>query len=135
MTRIESDIAEINNSPEKIYTFLSDMNNFGKLMPEQVINWKSTEDTCSFTIKGMTDLSMRISEKTPFSKVEIIPGEKAPFQFSLSINIQNPKENITIAQIIFNAELNAMMEMLARKPLQNFVNMLAAKLKELGDNL
>ena len=135
MTRIESNIAEINNSPEKVYNFLSDLNNLEKLMPEQVINWKSTEDTCSFTIKGMTDLSMKISEKTPFSKVEIVPGEKAPFNFSLIINLQNPKENLTIAQIIFDAELNAMMEMLARKPLQNFVNMLAAKLKELGDKL
>ena len=28
-------------------------------MPEQVIDWKSTEDSCSFTIKGMTDLTMR----------------------------------------------------------------------------
>lgn len=135
MTRIESNIAEINNSPEKVYNFLSDLNNLEKLMPEQVINWKSTEDTCSFTIKGMTDLSMKISEKTPFSKVEIVPGEKAPFNFSLIINLQNPKENRTIAQIIFDAELNAMMEMLARKPLQNFVNMLAAKLKELSDKL
>lgn len=135
MTRIESNIAEINNSPEKVYSFLSDLNNLEKLMPEQVINWKSTEDTCSFTIKGMTDLSMKISEKTPFSKVEIVPGEKAPFNFSLIINLQNPKENLCVAQIIFDAELNAMMEMLARKPLQNFVNMLAAKLKELGDKL
>jgi len=135
LTRIESNIAEINNSPEKVYSFLSDLNNLEKLMPEQVINWKSTEDTCSFTIKGMTDLSMKISEKTPFSKVEIVPGEKAPFNFSLIINLQNPKENLCVAQIIFDAELNAMMEMLARKPLQNFVNMLAAKLKELGDKL
>jgi len=135
LTRIESDIAEINNSPQKVYNFLSDMNNFGKLMPEQVINWKSTEDTCSFTIKGMTDLSMKISEKNPYSKVIIIPGEKAPFNFSLIINLQNPKENLTVAQLIFDAELNAMMEMLARKPLHNFINMLAAKLKELGDNL
>ena len=135
MSRIESNIAEINNSPEKVFNFLSDMNNFGKLMPEQVINWKSTVDNCSFTIKGMTDLSMKISEKTPNTKVVYIPDGKVPFNFSLNINLQNPKENLCIAQIIFDAELNAMMEMLASKPLQNFVNMLAAKLKELGDKL
>jgi len=135
LSRIESNIAEINNSPEKVFNFLSDMNNFGKLMPEQVINWKSTVDNCSFTIKGMTDLSMKISEKTPNTKVVYIPDGKVPFNFSLNINLQNPKENLCIAQIIFDAELNAMMEMLASKPLQNFVNMLAAKLKELGDKL
>ena len=111
-------------------------------MPEQVINWKSTEDSCSFTIKGMTDLSMRIYEKTPNSKIVIIPGEKAPFNFSLicQLNIvpayrMEAIVTHTNAQIIFNAELNTVMEMLAKNPFQNFVNMLVAKLKELGDKL
>ncbi len=142
MTRIESNFAEINNTPEKVYDFLSNLNNFEKLMPEQVINWKSTEDSCSFTIKGMTDLSMRIYEKTPNSKIVIIPGEKAPFNFSLicQLNIvpayrMEAIVTHTNAQIIFNAELNTVMEMLAKNPFQNFVNMLVAKLKELGDKL
>ncbi len=135
MTHIESDIAEIKNSPEKVYNFLSNLNNFKMLMPEQVINWKSTEDSCSFTIKGMTGLSMKISEKVPYSKINIIQGEKTQFNFNLIFQLQEPETNLTFAQIIFNAELNAMMEMLAGKPLQNFVNMLASKLKELGDKL
>jgi hypothetical protein len=135
LTKLESNIAEINNSSEKIFHFLSDLNNFEKLMPEQVINWKSDKDSCSFTIKGMTDLSLRISDKTPNSKIIIIPGEKAPFDFSLICQLNEPKANLTIAQIIFNAELSTMMEMLAKNPLQNFVNMLASKLKELGDKL
>jgi len=58
MTRIESEMQTINSSIETVFNFLSNFNNFEKLMPEQIINWKSTEDTCSFTIKGMTDLSM-----------------------------------------------------------------------------
>ncbi|MFA4852181.1 MAG: hypothetical protein WC599_06650 [Bacteroidales bacterium] len=135
MTLIESNIAEIKNSQEKVFNFLSNLNNFKKLMPEQVINWKSTEDSCSFTIKGMTGLSMKISEKVPYSKINIIQGEKTQFNFNLIFQLQEPKTNQTFAQIIFNAELNAMMEMLAGKPLQNFVNMLASKLKELGDKL
>ena len=135
MTRIESNKAEINNSSEKVYAFLSNMNNFGKLMPEQVINWKSDEDSCSFTIKGMTDLSMKISEKTPSSKIVIVPNGKTPFGFNLIMQFQETKEHCTIAQIIFEADLNPMMQMLAKNPLQNFVNMLASKLKELGDNL
>jgi len=134
MSRIESNIVEIKNSPERIYSFLSNLNNFEKLMPEQVINWKSTEDSCSYTIKGMADISMQIAEKEPFSKIIIISGEKAPFGFSLECCMQDTRDTMTSAQIIFNAELSAMMEMLARKPLQNFVNMLASKLKELGDS-
>ncbi len=100
-----------------------------------MINWKSTEDSCSFTIKGMTDLSMKISEKVLYSKINIIPGEKTLFNFNLICQLQETKTNLTFAQIIFSAELNAMMEMLTGKPLQNFVNMLASKLKELCDKL
>ncbi len=135
MTRIESNIVEINNTAEKVYNFLSDLNNFEKLMPEQVINWKSDENSCSFTIKGMTDLSMKISEKTPNTRIIIIPGAKPPFDFSLIIQIKELKDNLINAQIIFDAELNMMLQMLAKTPLQNFVNLLVDKLKELGEKL
>ena len=111
------------------------MNNFGKLMPEQVINWKSTEDSCSFTIKGMTDLSMRISVKTPNSKIIITPGDNPPFSFSLICQLQEEQKDETKAQILFDAELSMMMELLAKNPLQNFINLLVEKLKELGDKL
>jgi carbon monoxide dehydrogenase subunit G len=135
LTKLESNIAEINNSTEKVFNFLSNLNNFEKLMPEQVINWKSTEDSCSFTIKGMTDLSLRISEKFPFTKIIIIPGDNPPFGFSLVCQLEEKKPGQTFAQIVFNAELSMMLEMIAKSPLQNFINMLVAKLKELGDKL
>ena len=135
MTTLESNAVEINNTQEKIFNFLSNLNNFEKLMPEQVINWKSTEDSCSFVIKGMTDLSLKISEKIPFSKIIIIPGEDPPFNFSLICKIDEKSTDQTIAQIIFSAELSMMMEMLAKSPLQNFINMLVSKLKEIGDKL
>ena len=46
MTRIESDKVTVNKTSEEIYTFLSNFNNFQKLMPEQVTNWQSTEEDC-----------------------------------------------------------------------------------------
>jgi hypothetical protein len=134
MTRIESDAVLINKSPEKVFGFLSDMNNFGKLMPEQVINWKSDKDSCSFTIKGMADLTLKIIERTPYSKILMESGDKAPIKFTMETEITKVKEDQSYGRIILNAELNAMMEMLAKNPLQNFVNMLAGKLKELENS-
>lgn len=135
MVKLESHIVEVKNSNQKVFTFLSNMNNFEKLMPEQVINWNSTETNCSFTIKGMTDLSLSISEKIPYSKIVIIPGDKAPFMFNLICLINENSTNNSTVQIVFQAELSTMMEMLAKNPLQNFVNVLASKLKEIGDRL
>ena len=56
MTRIESETATVQKSAEHIFNFLSNFNNFEKLMPEQVTNWQSTEEECSFTISGMASL-------------------------------------------------------------------------------
>ena len=45
--KIESDKSEINKPSSEVYNFLTDFNNFQKLMPPQVTNWKSTADECS----------------------------------------------------------------------------------------
>ncbi len=133
MTRIESEKVLINNSDKTIFYFLSNFNNFEKLMPEQVINWVSDEDSCSFTIKGMSQLGMRIKQKEPYSKIVIVADGKVPFQFEL-ICLQNfVGLEQTEAQLVFNADLNPMLKMMAKTPLENFVNLLVKKLKEMFD--
>jgi len=130
MKKIESEKLIIINSQEKIYHFLSNFNNFGKLMPDQIINWQSTETSCSFTIKGMTDLSMQIKEKIPFHTILITSFGKTPFDFELKCTFEALETNKTESQLIFYADLNPMLSMMASKPLQNFVNMLNTRLKQ-----
>jgi hypothetical protein len=131
MTEIKSDLLTINNSSVFIFNFLSNFDNFGKLMPEQVINWKSSGDQCSFTIKGMADLALRISAKTEFSKIVWSSEGKSPFDFTLTSVLQDKNENQTDAQIILQANLSPMLKMMALRPLTNFVNLLVNKLKEI----
>ena len=129
MTRIESEMQTINSSIETVFNFLSNFNNFEKLMPEQIINWKSTEDTCSFTIKGMTDLSMKIIKRTPFSEIVMASDGKAPFNYELIAILKTITKDTCRSQLVFNAELNAMLSMMVNKPLENFVNILNRSLK------
>ncbi len=131
MTEIGSEKVSIKSSEEKIYSFLSDFNNFGKLMPEQVINWQSTLETCSFSIKGMADLALKMDQKTDFSFISYISDGNKPFAFSLNSHIQNQDNNSSEVQIVLNAELNPMLKMMAQRPLQNFVNLLVQKLKDI----
>jgi len=120
----------INKPPEQIFNFLSNLNNFEKLMPEQIANWKATENSCSFTIQGMADIGMKIQEKIPYSKIVIVPDGKVPFEFELVCSLKNISSDKTETQLIFNADLNPVLSMMASKPLQNFVNILGGKLKE-----
>ncbi len=130
MTEIKSDLVSINKGSEFIFNFLSNFDNFGKLMPEQVINWKSSGESCSFTIKGMADLALKISDKTEFSEIIWSSDGKAPFDFTISSCLTKQNENLTDAQIILKADLSPMLKMMALRPLTNFVNLLVNKLRE-----
>jgi hypothetical protein len=131
MTRIESDKTPVNKSAAEIFNFLSNFNNFQKLMPEQVTNWQSTENECSFTIAGMATLGMKITEKRPNDFIRVEKNGSAPFDFTLECIIKEKDSSDCEVQLAFNADLNPMLKMMAVKPLTNFLNILTGKLKDL----
>ncbi|MFL5765701.1 MAG: hypothetical protein ACJ77K_17275 [Bacteroidia bacterium] len=129
--KIESEKVDIQNSAERIFSNLSDFNNFGKLMPPQVTNWQSTTDDCSFTINGMATIGMKIIEKTPFSKISITSNGKVPFEFKLFVLITEKDADNCVGQLVFESDMNPMVRMMVEKPLGNFFNLLAQKMKEI----
>lgn len=98
-------------------------------MPEQVTNWQSTENDCSFTISGMASIGMKIVDKTPNSLVKITSNGKVPFAFTLDIHLTENSPTQTTGQIIFESDLNPMMSMMVEKPLTKFFNLLANRMK------
>lgn len=130
-TKLESEIVQIDNSAQNIFNYLSDFRNFEKLMPPQVTNWQATPDECSFTINGMATIGMKIVEKTPNSKITISSNGKVPFEFTLLVLITETGANSCTGQLKFEAELNMMLKMMVEKPLGNFFNMLAQRMKEI----
>lgn len=130
MTEFKSTPVEISSRAESIFTFLDDFNNFEVLLPEQVTDWQATKDSCSFVIQGMANLKLLKGSKTEFNYISYISEGKKPFAFSLHFHIDENSENITKTQIIFKADLNPMLKMMASRPLQNLVNIIAEKLKE-----
>ncbi len=127
---ISSEKVTIERKAEDVFHFLADFTNFGHLMPEQVINYQATADTCSFEIKGLTSLSMKITERVEPSKVVIANDGKTPFAYTLVCLMEPAGDTQTQAQLVFNAELNAMMAMMVTTPLTNFVNILVNQLKK-----
>jgi carbon monoxide dehydrogenase subunit G len=130
MAEFKSNKVLINARPEKIFSFLADFNNFEKLLPEQVTNWQSTGKKCSFTIKGMADLAMYIAEKNEHSLIRYSSEGKSPFPFHMDSEFNETPDGKTETQVTINAKLNPMLKMMASRPLSNFVNILAEKLKE-----
>jgi len=134
MTDFKSELKNIKADDRQIFNFLCDFNNFEKLMPEQVIHWKSTQDSCSFTIKGMADLAMKIDKREEFQLVSYVSEGKSPFSFQLNFFISKQDAGSSTVSSVLQANLNPMIKMMASRPLQNFVNLLVDKLKELMDD-
>lgn len=134
MATLKSEQVAIQRSDGFVFGFLSDFNNFQKLMPPQVTDWRSDGESCSFNIQNMATLGMRFKSKTPDSHIFIQADGKVPFQFDLQCFISKIDEQSCMASLELNADLNPMMMMMAAKPLGNFINILAEKLKEICES-
>lgn len=130
-TRLESEKVEIPNSALNVFNYLSDFRNFEKLMPHQVTNWQSTAEECSFTLNGMATIGMKIIDKAAPSKITITSNGKAPFEFKLFVLLEEKDANNSVGQLVFESDLNPMLKMMVEKPLSNFFNVLAQKMKDI----
>jgi hypothetical protein len=133
MTEIKSHEVDIKRSCNSLFVFLSDLNNLQQLMPEQVSDWKSTATECSFQVKGLAKIALKIEETQPDNLIVYGSSEKMPFKFRLKVFLTEQSENLTKGSMAFEAELNPMMKMMVEKPLKNFITLLADKMPSLGE--
>ncbi len=134
MVKTESNKVVVKASAETLFQFLGNFNNFGKLMPPQVSNYQSTEHECSFNIQGMADIELYTIEKIQPTLIHIGARGKTPIPLEMKWNFTQLSDSETQAVLSLEAGLNPVMAMMAKAPLQNFVNMLADKLGEIADN-
>ncbi|MBW6497475.1 MAG: SRPBCC family protein [Bacteroidales bacterium] len=131
MAKFQSERVQIDAPEQEVFEFLSDFRNFKDLMPPQIVNWKADEQSCSFTIQGMAELSMRMINKKPHSNIHIAAEGNNPIDYTLDCFFEPDAGGKSYAEIVFDAELNPFLSMVASRPLQNLVNMLADKLQEI----
>lgn len=120
--KITSEHIIVNKPAGQVFDFLSDYNNYEKLMPEQVIKWESDERSGRFTIKDMSELGMRIEDAKPGEYVLLHSDGKVPFDFTLKVIIEEKGENLTDVFIEFAGKMSTMIAMMAKRPLTNLVN-------------
>jgi hypothetical protein len=131
MTSISSNKTMVNQLDSYVYSYLTDLERFRNSLPEQVTNYKVDGNRCSFTIQGMADLSLEITESIPTEKVVFSNANPKPFPFHLTFDLTALTDNSSQVVVTFNGDLNPMILMMAKGPLQTFVNMVAQKLAAL----
>jgi hypothetical protein len=133
MLKIESEKITLSKNTNIYIDFLSDLNNYKSLFPEDKISdWKSDNESCSLKIQNVYTLEI-IKESVLANSINLISGESSPFKFSLNINIQENKENICKAQIICNANVSPVLKMMIGKPLNELFNFMANQIEKAID--
>lgn len=121
---LESPIKTLEQSPETIYNFLMEIENFEKLMPENTKFEKISDTRFLFGLKGMPEIVLDLKEGIPHSKVILgAASDKIPFTLTAAIKELAPKK--TEVQLFFDGEFNAMMAMMVKGPITKFIDTLS----------
>lgn len=128
---LQSKTVTVNKSQEALFNFLKDVQNFEKIMPENISKFETLrEDAFVFALKGMPEIALEIKEETPASKLVLgAMSDKIPFTLTGNIEtISDEKSNITLD---FSGDFNPMMAMMVKGPLTKFLATLSDNLEQL----
>jgi carbon monoxide dehydrogenase subunit G len=128
---IETPKAQVSKSKEDTFNFLNELSNFRQLMPDNIDKFEVlNENRFLFALKGMPEIVLEKKEQTQFNKLVLgAASEKLPFTLTADIlEVDNEKSEVTLS---FTGEFNAMMAMMIKKPITNFINTLATNLEKI----
>ena len=128
---LESPKINIDKTPQEVFDFLGNVENFEKLMPENISKFEVLEEgKFLFALKGMPEIVLKLKESTPPNTVVLgAASDKLPF--TLTGNIQEIETGKSEAQLVFEGSFNPMMSMMIKGPIGKFVNTLAENMSNL----
>lgn len=130
MTNITADNLYFHAHVTDINRFMSDLQNFKDIMPEQVEDWNAKKEACSFSIKNLGKLGMQISKSDQKDSFKFESSEQSKVDFSLLFHYKRTGDQVNSGYFEIITEMNPLAEMMAKRPLTNFVNLLTKNLKQ-----
>ena len=128
---IETPKKTILKSNEEVYGFLSNIKNFEQLIPNNISKFEIlNKDRFVFTLKGMPEIMLQLQEQQPYSKV-VLGATNDKFSFTLTANIEATRENESGITFSFSGKFNAMMTMMIKTPITNFIKTLSENLNKI----
>ncbi len=135
MTSFLSEPRQIHATADTVTNFFGDIENFRSIMPEQIENWETDGQICMFTIKNLGRLAMQKGNFNEPHQYEFRSAPQSKVDFSLIFHLTDGKSGTYHGHFEILTEVNPLIEMMARRPLVNFVTILTENLqKRLGDS-
>ncbi|MEP2687655.1 SRPBCC family protein [Maribacter dokdonensis] len=128
---IETPKAQVAKSKKDTFNFLNELSNFRQLMPENIDKFEVlNENRFLFALKGMPEIVLEKKEQTPFEQI-ILGAASDKLPFTLTADIQEVDGQQSEVILSFKGEFNAMMAMMIKSPITNFINTLSTNLSKI----
>jgi len=130
MSKIESRTGVVKYGDEKVYSFISDFSNFSNLIPgDKISDWQADAEKCSFSIAGIGRAGLKYVEKEPFKLIKIKSDEGTPLNLTMWIQLKSIGENDTKVKVTLEPEVNSVMMMMIKSPLEKFLERLVTEME------
>jgi hypothetical protein len=130
LAEFSSNSFNIEASNESLVAFLSVPSNLLEILPQDRIeDWKTEGETCSFKIKGLSHISLKLLSKSDEQVVYANTSDK-PFPFKLNINAMDAGGAKASLNAAFDADVNSFMGMMLKKPLTAFLDSLGEAIEK-----
>lgn len=128
---LESPKVSVQKSAQELFDLLTDVKNFGTLMPENIAKFEVIgEDAFIFGLKGMPEIKLKMKEKVAPNKVVLgAASDKLPF--TLVANIESVSDSSSEVKLDFEGDFNPMMAMMIKGPIGKFIETLASNMHKL----
>ncbi len=117
-------------TPAEVFIFVTDFRNLRRFVPESSVSNLTTEvDSCSFNVALAGTVTVRITDRDPFSRVVYVGDAMKKNDFSLSLMIGTGEDGAANAKLTLEADLNPMLKMVASQPINRFLEILISEME------
>jgi hypothetical protein len=129
---INKESKEIPYSSEKIYTYIIDINNYENILKNEIKSFdKISENEFKIKIGSMPGIKLILEKNLTDEYVKLISND-TNFNFSIIIYVNQISEKSSKVTVKFIGSFSSMIEMMIRKPLENFIESLKNKIEEIS---
>lgn len=122
--KLESSIATVAKPIEDVFDQLTQASTYELLMPEEASFRIRDEKQFSFKLGGMPVIPLKLERQTPNTQIVMAAdGGSVPFELHANLEAIDGETKI---QLVFEGNINPIMQMMVKKPLTQFLEALIA---------
>ncbi|QCX37997.1 SRPBCC family protein [Aureibaculum algae] len=127
---LETNKVIVSKTQEEMFNFLTKVENYEQIMPENIDKFEVSEDSFLFSLKGMPEIRLKLQEQVASNKV-VLGSTSDKFPFTLTGNIVKIDDNSSEVQLLFDGQFNPMVAMMIKSPIQKFITTLTENIEKL----